>query len=294
MVPETNPSPTLVRMALQVSGEHAATFSAALAQYVPWGWEEESGTGGANLFTVHCDTFDQARHILNSLRAHFPELQARLHEDKRQEWALSWRAFFHPLDIAETFLVLPSWERPDSSLCARKPIYIEPKMAFGTGHHATTALCLEALAADRSTLDSSTPFLDLGTGSGILGIGCVQCGLHGLGLDTDPVAVANAAENRTLNTASTLELAVGGIESLSPSASFGLILANILAGPLQDMAGALVAHLRPGGRLILSGILATQSENVAQAYQSLGLGQPRILSQGEWVALYWPQTPLRC
>ncbi|MFO7717236.1 MAG: 50S ribosomal protein L11 methyltransferase [Thermodesulfobacteriota bacterium] len=293
MVSKKDPSPTLIRMALQIPEKRAAAFSASLAQFVPWGWEEETGAADASLFTVHCDTFEQARHLLNSLQSHFPELQAQLHEDKRQEWALSWRAFFHPLDIAETFLVLPSWERPEFSVRNRMPIYIEPKMAFGTGHHATTALCLEALAEDRSTLDPSTPFLDLGTGSGILGIGCAQCGLHGLGLDTDPVAIGNAAENRSLNTASALELAVGGVESLSPSASFGLILANILAGPLQDMATALVAHLRPGGRLILSGILATQSENVVQTYQALGLGWPRILHQGEWVALYWPQTPSR-
>ena len=291
MVPDTAPSPTLIRMVLQVPEQSTASFNAALAQYVPWGWEEGNGTLGTSQFTVYCDTVEQAQPLLDTLRAHFPELQAQLHEDKRQEWALSWRAFFHPIDIAETFLVLPSWEQPEPSVGKGMPIYIEPKMAFGTGHHATTALCLKALAADRSTLDPFTPFLDLGTGSGILGIGCVQCGLHGLGLDTDPVAITNAAENRALNTASALELAVGGLESLSPSASFGLILANILAGPLQDMAAAITAHLCPGGRLILSGILATQSEDVIQTYQALGLGRPRILTQGEWVALYWPQTP---
>ena len=182
--------------------------------------------------------------------------------------------------------VLPSWLKDEQ--WEAQPILIEPKMAFGTGHHQTTALCLGALdrLATEGVLGAGKSFLDLGTGSGILGIAAAKLGLCGLGYDIDPVAIDNARENAALNQVEAqLELGVGSIDAIPQEPRFDCILANILANPLIDMAEEICLRLARPGVLILSGILAEQADRVVAAYAALGLDNPEISLSGEWALL---------
>lgn len=161
-------------------------------------------------------------------------------------------------------------ESPDFP--GRTPVLIEPKSAFGTGHHATTALCLGVVSdlLDQGRIASGQTFLDLGTGSGVLGIACCKSGLSGLGLDIDPLAVDNALENRELNQVRGFDAALGGIEA-AVGHSFDLVLANILARPLMELAPAVAAARKPHGCLVLSGLLEIQADGVEAAYKAQGL-----------------------
>jgi ribosomal protein L11 methyltransferase len=201
------------------------------------------------------------------------------------DWGSAWKKYFTPIPIGSRFVVLPPWstERPQQA----EPILIEPKMAFGTGHHQTTALCLHGMVrlADEDRIKPGRSFLDLGTGSGILAIAAVKLGLTGLGLDIDPVAIDNARENAALNhVQKELELAVGSIEAVQDRC-FDLILANILANPLMDMAAPITAALSRPGVLMLSGILRDQAEHVTAAYMAQGLPRPEISFAQEWALI---------
>jgi ribosomal protein L11 methyltransferase len=163
-------------------------------------------------------------------------------------------------------------------------------MAFGTGHHATTRLCLTAMLDVLNTDKDERlkTFLDLGTGSGILGIAACMSGLTGIGLDIDPVAVDNARLNAEVNGCGNgLELAEGSLDTLEDGTVYDLVTANILAGPLSDMAPKLAARVAKGGVLILSGILTEQAESVIQAYAKAGLTTPQRHTEGEWTALVY-------
>jgi ribosomal protein L11 methyltransferase len=204
---------------------------------------------------------------------------ARQHLDPG--WATMWQARFEPFEVGRRFLIVPPWKRALPG--KRLPIIIRPGQAFGTGHHPSTAgtLTLIERVCARTRVSRA---LDLGTGSGILAIA-----LHKLGVaqiiatDIDATALENARENAELN----------GIErgirfSAAPLASirgrFDLITANILAGVLIEMAPRLKARLRPGGRLILAGILSREAASVAAAYRP----ELRRLStrvDGNWTAL---------
>jgi len=164
-------------------------------------------------------------------------------------------------------------------------------MAFGTGHHPTTALCLETIGklAQKGVIEAGESFLDLGTGSGILGIGLCMLGLKGSGLDIDPQAIVCAAENVENNNVSDgIELAVGSIDSLAADLKYDLVVANILSGPLIEMAVDITSHVKPGGSLILSGILAgPQADAVVEAYERRGIGSPERFVDGEWECIVW-------
>ena len=139
---------------------------------------------------------------------------------------------------------------------------------------------------DAGRLRAGQTFLDLGTGSGVLGIACCKSGLRGLGLDIDPLAVENAEENRARNAVPGLDLGLGGVEA-AEGHTYDLILANILARPLTEMAPDLVRRLTPGGCLVLSGLLDIQADGVTAAYAAQGLPAPRQVARESWRALIW-------
>lgn len=261
--------------------------SVFLAQAAPQGWEETE-VDGAVRFTVYFEEPALAMEAAEQIVLSWPQARIETLDVEECDWSEAWRQYFTPVD-AGRFLVLPPWmasqarERADQG---RIPILIEPKMAFGTGHHATTALCLEAFSelAEADRIRAGTRFLDLGTGSGILGIALCKLGLTGLGLDIDAQAIACARENVELNgCGQALELGVGTVDFAR--GPFEVVAANILSGPLARMAPDLAGLLAPGGSLVLSGILDTQAAEVRRAYQDQGLPEPVTHTRGEWVCL---------
>jgi ribosomal protein L11 methyltransferase len=259
-----------------------------LADLAPQGWEETEVPQGVQ-FCIHLQEHPMAVEVMRRIDERWPMAEPKLSQAESCDWSAAWKEFFNPIACGERFEIVPPWlaEQADDGLTT---IIIEPRMAFGTGHHPTTALCLEAMAdlVREGRLQPGQRFLDLGTGSGILGVGLVKLGLEGIGVDIDPQAVACAACNLEINRADhAMTLAVGGLECLEPSARFDCIAANILSKPLADMAERLVAHLAESGRLILSGVLIEQAPEVREAYQGAGLGEPRQIQQGEWCALVY-------
>ncbi len=289
---------TLLRVDIEASavaadgeGEAPAeTFAGWLAGRAAQGWEETPAPDGTVVrFRVHLEDGPPARDFVEELRRDWPGLPVATEGIEEEDWGAAWMAFFTPIEVGGVYEIVPPW-LADKDTGDLKPICIEPKMAFGTGHHPTTALCLEifadALRAGR--IRPGMRFLDLGTGSGILGIGLCRLGLAGAGLDIDPQAVWCAAENvRQNGVADAMSLAVGGVGSLAPDATFDVVVANILAAPLIAMARRLVRHVAPGGLLALSGVLTTQAADVVAAYQAAGLPAPAVRESGEWAGLVW-------
>lgn len=193
-----------------------------------------------------------------------------------EPWAESWKRHFHPLRIGRTFVVPPWDESPSPAGCHR--LVLEPGMAFGTGSHETTSLCLEALD-ERLAERPGASVLDVGTGSGILAIAACQLGApRVLATDDDPIAVRTALENAQRNGVAP-EICLAGEE---PAGTFDVVVANILANTLVSLAPFLRGRLAPGGRLHLSGILASQADEVAAAFAPPLLELPRR-HRGGWV-----------
>jgi len=207
------------------------------------------------------------------------------------EWAEAWKAYFKPIRVGERIVVKPTWEAWDKAP-GELIIEIDPGMAFGTGTHPTTALCLELLEAHLKPGDDC---LDIGTGSGILMAAAAQLGARRLsGVDTDAVAVETARGNLELNRVdpAAYDLHIGNL-TLGMARQYTLATANIITpvilqlldlignGPSRDAAPVLV----PGGRLIVSGILAENRAQVAEKMQQAGFDVIESRDLDGWTAL---------
>ena len=173
-----------------------------------------------------------------------------------QDWVRLTQSQFDPVEITPEFWVVPSWHAAPEQ--ARTVLRLDPGLAFGTGTHPTTGMCLRWIAQH----PGQASVLDYGCGSGILAIGAALCGAGKIvAVDIDPAAVlasqTNAVDNGVRIASGTPELAVG---------SYALVVANILATPLKVLAPLLCSHVAPGGRLLLAGILERQCEELTQAY----------------------------
>lgn len=281
--------PELNRLKVFSRPEQAELLGAALAMHVSHGWEEEENPDGL-VALVHSKSVDFCRELAEKLHDICPDWECTLSTVPEEDWVNTWKEFFTPVEAGRRFLVLAPWMEKERAAATREVIIIEPKTAFGTGHHATTALCLRAISdlADAGRIKAGERFLDLGTGSGILGIGAAKLGLSGVGIDVDLQAVENALENREINSVSAASFSVarGSLEAAGAE-KFDLILANILAEPLMNLAVPLVKHLKSTGALVLSGVLDTQADSVVAAYKAAGMGEPNIIRLGEWVSIVW-------
>ncbi|WP_298436236.1 50S ribosomal protein L11 methyltransferase [Geobacter sp.] len=209
---------------------------------------------------------------------------------REEDWATGWRQHFAPARIGRHLVIKPTWE-PFAPLPGDLVIELDPGMAFGTGTHPTTRLCLEALeeiVAALPTADASPlAVLDVGTGSGILAIAAAKLGARRVvGTDIDPDAVVVAAENCTLNgVADTVELVTTPLAAIP--GVFAVTLANILAEDLVRMAGELAVKVATGGFLVLSGILREREEYVIAGFTATGLSLRSARHDGEWSCLVY-------
>ena len=207
---------------------------------------------------------------------------------KSEDWSTSWKANFKPLRIGRRLLIVPSWEQaeagPDDIVLS-----LDPGMAFGTGGHETTRLCLEQLEKVLLCRPSAHPasVLDLGTGSGILAMAAARLGAGSVcAVDIDPEAVEVARENMAINgLAERIECSTAPLETLD--GTFDVILANILAEELVRLAPKLTSRLACGGVLILSGILAGKEAFVRGGFAAVPLAYMETARQGEWVAMLY-------
>jgi ribosomal protein L11 methyltransferase len=204
-----------------------------------------------------------------------------------EDWAEAWKAHFKPLKLTSRLVVRPPWEQY-ATRAGETVITIYPGMAFGTGRHSSTRLCLQALERvwDQGLPASTDPWqvLDVGTGTGILALAAANLGAEVLAIDLDPEAVAAALENVRLNNLMD-RIWVEGTPLASLRQRFALILANITAPDLLQLAEALAARLIHGGILIISGFLTEDAESLKTCYQALGLHQTGFLTQEDWGAL---------
>ncbi len=198
-----------------------------------------------------------------------------------QDWNASWKKGFVPIDVGTRFTILPPWEQPRAG---RINLFIDPGMAFGTGHHETTRSCL-VLMERYSGKAGKGRFLDLGTGTGLLAIAALKLGYKKVtAVDTDPLSIEAVTRNLELNQAT------GGIELMRGSlarvhGTFDIIVANIISGVLVRLAPDLSSCISPAGLAILSGILAEQSDEVVAAYEHSGLTVRELYPDGKWVSI---------
>lgn len=211
------------------------------------------------------------------------DLRTRIvHEE---DWAAAWKAYFPVLRIGRRIVIRPTWRRhrrgPDDVVIA-----MDPGMAFGTGLHPTTRLCLAAMEplADDGRL-AGARVLDVGCGSGILAIAAVRLGAaSALGVDTDPIAIeATTANARRNGLVRRVRARVGSLPSGEPP--HDVVLANLIAGVLVPLAPALRAELAPGGTLVASGIFIDREAEVCAAFEAAGITVTGRAAEGEWVAL---------
>jgi ribosomal protein L11 methyltransferase len=220
-------------------------------------WQETRVTG---LFDAETDTAQVTQSLETELGgAH----QARWHILEDKDWEREWMQHYHPIQCGEKFWICPSWlDAPDPDAVNLK---LDPGLAFGTGTHPTTFLCLQWLAEQEIT---GSTVVDYGCGSGILGVAALLLGARSaVGVDIDPQALLASRDNAARNGLPPEQFPVYLPSQYSPEPA-DVVVANILAGPLVELAPVIGALAKPGGQLCLSGILEAQAEAVMDAYRS--------------------------
>ncbi|EAQ98002.1 50S ribosomal protein L11 methyltransferase [Congregibacter litoralis] len=221
--------------------------------------------------------------VLASLKHLDAAASARVEILEDKDWEREWMQHYEPMRFGERVWICPSWKEPPERDAVN--LLLDPGLAFGTGTHPTTAMCLTAL--DGMTLDGSR-VVDFGCGSGILGIAALHLGATSLlAVDNDPQALIATADNAERNgiDGNQLKIALpGDFDREDWQGTTDLVLANILAGPLAGLSEELCSFLAPGGQLVLAGLLDTQADALIKHYA------PRLeLSvanqQAEWVCL---------
>jgi len=199
-----------------------------------------------------------------------------LHYVEEADWANAWKAFYKPFRVGRRLVVTPPWEHPDLAP-DDIPLVIDPGMAFGTGSHPTTQLCLTAL---EDYVKPGASVADIGTGSGILAIAAAKLGAAPVAAnDNDPLAVRIARENAAANGVSV------EVTDTLPTGQYTVVVANILADVIIGMSRELNGLIEPDGILIVSGIIDARESDVQKALEDVGLTHIETRRQTEWVAL---------
>ncbi len=209
---------------------------------------------------------------------------------REEDWSTSWQKYYRPIPVGRRLYIVPDWMRDGRVPGGRLPVYLNPGLTFGTGAHATTRLCLELLEEAVAPGDKA---LDLGCGSGILGIAALRLGAESVvAVDVDAKAVDAAYENAALNGVGRdrLTALAGDVlsdrrlwEKLRPGQN-RLVLANIVADVIIPLSGVVGGLLRPDGVFVASGILDVRGDEVAQAVEQNGFAIEKRLERDGWCA----------
>ena len=204
---------------------------------------------------------------------------------KREDWAESWKRHFHPQEIGGALLVKPSWskKRPRKN---QTVVLLDPGLSFGTGQHPTTSFCLHEIVRRHQSGTRPASFLDIGTGSGILAIAAAKLGYAPVhAFDFDPESVRVARENvRNNKVDARLKPTRGDVTKLpqKPARQYDLVCANLISNLLIAERRRIVNRLKPGGTLVLAGILAAEFTEVARAFADTGLKLVAKRVENEW------------
>ena len=231
------------------------------------------------------EALDDLKNFMDIGEATIEESQT---EDK--DWINNWKQYFHQFYV-DDILIVPSWEEVKAEDKDKMILHIDPGTAFGTGMHETTQLVIRQL---KKYVTPDTEMLDVGTGSGILGIVALKLGAkHVLGTDLDPCAVPAVAENKEANQIvdETFDMVIGNIiddKAIQDQAvyeKYDIVTANILADVLIPLTPVIVNQMKKGAYYITSGILDVKEEVVVEAVKAAGLTVVEVTHQGEWVSV---------
>ena len=206
------------------------------------------------------------------------EMTYNLEVKENIDWIKSYQDSIQPIEAGK-FYIFPSWYEPKDDFINIK---IDPALAFGSGHHATTFSCLEAIS---NYVQPNNNIIDVGCGSGILGLACKKLGANVELCDTDPLSVESCKENFELNQESYDKLWEGSIDKAKNEGSYDVVIANIIADVLRFIAKDLKSACKDDGLLILSGILDKKEELVKESFKDLTLVNRKL--KDEWVTLVY-------
>ena len=232
------------------------------------------------------------REALDELKGYMDIGEATIEESQTEDkdWINNWKEYFHQFYV-DDILIVPSWEEVKEEDQDKMILHIDPGTAFGTGMHETTQLVIRQL---KKYVTRDTQLLDVGTGSGILGIVALKLGAkHVVGTDLDPCAIPAVAENKEANQIpdQDFEMMIGNIiddaavQDKVGYEKYDIVAANILADVLVPLTPVIVRQLKKGGYYITSGILDVKEQVVAEAVKKAGLTLVEVTKQGEWVSV---------
>ena len=234
----------------------------------------------------------KVRQELEEMRSYLNVGDCTIEESQTEDvdWVNNWKQYFHQFYI-DDILVIPSWENVEAKDSDKMVIHIDPGTAFGTGMHETTQLCIRQL---KKYVTEDTEILDVGCGSGILGMLALKFGAkHSVGTDLDPCAIDATYENMEVNGISKdkYEVMIGNIiddKAAQDKVGYGcydIVVANILADVLVPLTPVIVNQLKDGGIYVTSGIIEDKEETVKAAVEAAGLTVLEVHHQGEWVSV---------
>ena len=272
-------------MRLRANADSSDALASLLHDISPNGIVETREPGSPDVWLeAYLPANDEACTIIDRLRES-PLLQDHplfINQIRQEDWIVQWRQQHHPLLLAQHLYIRPPWDESAPPTGAIS-LTIEPCMAFGTGRHETTQLCVQGLV---ERLEPGMQVLDLGCGSGILALAAAKLGATAvLALDIDPVAVQAARKNANINDLrANVQIERGSLATILHSPRrFDLALVNIVGTViLQLLAGDLVSCLRPGGRALFSGILASELAEIIATLPSAGFEMIAQRALGEW------------
>lgn len=232
------------------------------------------------------ETVEEVKLAINNLSNYginVGDNEVTISEVNEEEWATAWKKYYHPVKISERFTIVPTWEDYEPVSTDELIIELDPGMAFGTGTHPTTVMCLQAL---EKTVKSGDYVTDVGTGSGVLAIGAALLGAkHVHALDLDEVAVRSATINVKLNKVQHITNVVHGNLLDTVEQQSDVVVANILAEIIMSFTNDAFQVVTEGGMFITSGIIGAKKEDVKQSLEAAGFVIKEVMMMEDWVTI---------